>query len=530
MRMSIFDRFFSKETVGQKKKPHTPAKKIGSDLDESAAAAKALYPDESKIVEDFVWAIKDTRRIRRKKSMEGFLDPMNAEAKFFLSPNRMVAYACLLPPENDGEELTLEDFLEEMHYEGITYGLLEDSIPGEFSQGYFHIFPVARGTLPQAGEDGSVVELFQRRSRMRLEVQNGSEVDFSEAGHLPPVRQGTVICRIIPPKPGTDGRDVTGATIPAPLVARAHVVCGENVTTGENGQALVAAADGILYIENDRFCIQKQRIIDGDLDQPQQSLRVLSSLYINGNVDGGVYVEADGDIVINGKVGKAKVFSSGGTVYIREGIYGTDGITSVAAAGQVQAAVIEWAQVKSGASVITEMISNSNIHCGGTVYAMTGRGMIASSQISAQNNILCLRIGTVTGGVSRFSVGYPPDIQDRWLMIKQEIVESQAIVERLWDPVLTLRKKGRRITDEEAELLRELEEQRNMHVEHLENLKAEIRTVNQMLDKPCDGRIRCEKLFPVLEVQFGRLSEKIITVEEKCNIRVENGAILTHQI
>ena len=54
------------------------------------------------------------------------LQPMKAEARFFLAEDRMSAYACLLRPENGGEEITLEEFLGDMHYEGIHYGILRE--------------------------------------------------------------------------------------------------------------------------------------------------------------------------------------------------------------------------------------------------------------------------------------------------------------------------------------------------------------------------------------------------------------------
>lgn len=503
-----------------------PSTKTDSELDESAARAKEQYPEDSKTVEDFVWAIKDARRIRRKKSFEGTMDPMNAEAKFFLSQDRLTAYACLLPPENDGEDLTLESFLEDMRYEGIVYGVLEETIPHEFSLGYYHIFLVAKGTLPQAGEDGKVIEMFQRRSRTRLTVQSGSEVDFSDEDKFQPIRKGTVICRICPPKPGIEGKDVTGTALPCPPVVSAHISHGKNVTIGEGGQALTAAVDGILYIEDDQFCIYEQKVIDGNVDQSQGVLQVSGNLYIGGNVDDETSVTATGDIVINGKVGKARVTSTEGTIYVRQGISGTDGKTFITAAGQIQSPVIEWARVEAGASVIAEIISNCTIQCGGMVYAMTGRGMIAASQVCALDSILCLRVGNVTGGRSQFAVGHPPGTQEMWRMLKLEITETQPIIDDLWEAVFKLQKKGSRITEEEKYRLEQLKTQRDLNMGHLEELKKEFREVSQMLDKENRGKIRCEKLYPVLEVQFGKLTKEITTVEEKCNIHVENGTIL----
>ena len=111
--MSIFDRLISKETGEQQKKAFhsTPYRRMFSELETSGAEAKEQYPEDSETVEAFIWALKEACRARRKKAMEGELAPMKAEPVFFLSPDRMSAYACLLPPENGGEGTSLERFL-----------------------------------------------------------------------------------------------------------------------------------------------------------------------------------------------------------------------------------------------------------------------------------------------------------------------------------------------------------------------------------------------------------------------------------
>lgn len=526
--MSIFDRLLLRETGEQERKSFhsTPYRRMFSELDESGEEAKAQYPSDSETVDEFVWSLKEACRARYKKALEGEMRPMNAEARFFLSRDRMCAYACLLPPENDGDEITLEKFLGDLRYEGFHYGILQEDIPQEFARGYLHVFPVARGKLPQDGIDGKVTELFQRRKNMRLEVQNGSEVDFSQDVQLQPIRKGTVICLIRLPKSGTDGMDVTGQQLSSPPPVGACVPQGKNTAIGRGGQALIADADGILYIENDRFCIHEQKIIDGDVDQFQGTLQISGNLYIGGNVDGGVEIEASGEIVINGRLGEARVTSTGGTIRVQKGIYGTKGKTVVTGTGQVQSPVIEWSEIDAGTSVIAETISNSEIRCGGTVYVMSGRGMIVDSQIQAGESILCLRIGNLAGGRSHFSVGYPTHIPETWRRVKAELAEAQATFEKLWEPITALRRKGTRITEAESSLLEQLTEQRALYEKKREFLASELKAVNKALDKKSKGRIRCEKLYPFLEVQIGKSMEEITTVEENCNIHVEESKIL----
>lgn len=526
--MSIFDHFVPKDADRQKNKPPRPApySRASYELDEAGAEAKEQYPDDSKIVEDFVWALKGICKDRRKKALEGTMEPMNAEPRFFLSRDRLCAYACVLPPENGGSGITLEKFFEDMHYEGIIYGALTEDIPEKFARGYYYIFPVARGKAARAGEDGKLTELFQRRRHMRLEVQNGSEVDFSQNVPLQPVRKGAVICLIRPPRAGTDGMDVTGMTVPAPKPVSIDPPRGENVELGKGGQALVAGADGILYIENDRFCIHAQKIIDGGLNHFQGTLEVSGNLYIGGDVDGGVRIVVSGDVVINGKVRLAQVVSTNGIIRVQKGVYGTSGKTSLKAASQVQTPVVEYAEINAGSSVIAETILNSVIRCDGTVYAMTGRGMIANSTVQAGDSILCLRIGNLAGGRSFFSVGYPPHIPEARERLKSELAEAQSVVEKLWDAITTMRKKGGRISDSEKSVMERLVQQRELYLKKLDSLKAELRNVNQALEKKSKGRIRCEKLYPFLDVQIGRLTEEIITIEENCNIHAEENSIV----
>ena len=528
MRVSIFERFVSKEAGGQERKAFhpTPYRRMFSELETTGGELKEQYPDDFKTVESFIWALKEACRARYKKAVNGDLQPMKAGARFFLAEDRMSAYACLLRPENGGEEITLEEFLGDMHYEGIHYGILREDIQREFGLGYFRIFPVARGKPPVAGEDGKVTELLQRRKNMSLEVQSGSQVDFNEDAQLQPIRKGTVICLIRPPREGVDGMDVTGQILPSPPPEGACVPQGKNTVIGRGGQALTAGVDGILYIEDDRFCIHEQKIIDGDVDQFQGTLRVSGNLYLGGNVDGGVEVEASGEIVINGKMGQARVTSTNGTIRVQKGVYGTEGKTFLTAACQVQSPVMEWAEIDGGTSVIAETISNSVIRCGGTVYVMSGRGMIVNSVIRAGDSILCQRVGNLAGGRSKFSVGYPPHVPESWERVKAEQAEVQSTLEKLWNPMIGLKRKGSRISEGEKSLLEQLVEQRELYFKKQEALIAELKSLNKALDKKSKGRIRCEKLYPFLDVQIGRLSEEITTVEEDCNIHVEENRVL----
>lgn len=528
MKMSIFDHFLSKETDEQEKKIFRPSpyKRMYSELDTTSKDTKTQYPNDKDLIDDFLQLLKEACKARCEKAQNSIQQPMKAEARFFLSADHMSAYACVLPPENEGEPIALEEFLEDMHYEGIHHGMLEEEIRQGLELGYLHIFPVARGSLPQAGEDGTLTEFFHRRKDVRLEIQDGSQVDFSEDIQLQPIRKGTVICQIQPPKPGIDGMDVTGQKIPGPQPQSVFVPQGKNTAIEQDGHALTAGVDGILYIEDDLFCIHEQKIIHSDLNQFQGVLRISGNLYIEGSVDGGVEVEVFGDIVVAGKMGQARMTSTGGTIRVQQGIYGTKGKTFLKADHQVQSPVMEQAEIDAGTSVVAETISGSVIRCGETVYAIRGRGMIVDSSIWAGDSVLCLRVGNLAGGRSRFSVGYPPYIPEAWEHINSELTEVRSTLELLWRSITDLRRKGTRISPGEKSVLDQLVEQRDLYTDRRDTLTAELSTVNQTLNKKSTGKIWCEKLYPCLDVQIGRAAEEITTEEENCNIHIVENRIL----
>lgn len=527
-KMAIFDFLNTKAPDEPEKKPFAPnpAKKLISGLDIKGEELKKQCPGEGKAIDDFVKAVRDAYKARCKKTPGGNPQPMKAKPCFFLTKDRMSAYACLLPPENGGDGIPLEEFLEDMRYEGIIYGILQEEIRQELAGEYFRIFPIARGKQPQAGEDGKVTELFQRRKDMCLDTHDEGQVDFSQGIPLQPVRKGAVICMIRPAKPGTDGTDVTGRGLACPESVSPDIPQGKNTVIGRGGQALTASVDGILYIENDRFCIHEQKVIEGDLEQFHGVLRISGNLYIGGNLDGGVHIEASGDVVINGKLGRARVTSTGGTIRVQQGIYGTGGETFLSAARQVQAPAIESAEINAGVCVVAEMISNSTIYCDGTVYALTGRGMITSSVICAGDSVLCLRIGNLAGDRSQFSVGYPPHSPEMWNRTKTELAEAQSTIQKLWTTITGLRKKGNHISDAEKSVLDKLVVQRDLYIEKRENLTAELGNLDKLLDNKSTGRIQCEKLYPLLVVQIGRLTKEITAMEENCNIHAVGNRIL----
>ena len=70
-------------------------------------------------------------------------------------------------------------------------------------------------------------------------------------------------------------------------------------------------------------------------------------------------------------------------------------------------------------------------------------------------------------------------------------------------------------------------EQRQLYFEQQESLTSRLKTLSKELDKKSRGRVRCEKVYPFLSVQIGKLVEEITEEQDDCDIHmVENRLLL----
>lgn len=83
----------------------------------------------------------------------------------------------------------------------------------------------------------------------------------------------------------------------------------------------------------------------------------------------------------------------GEDIEIRKGMNGSGG-GFLKAGGNVSSLFLEHVRVTANGNVSSETIINSNITCGGSVLALSGRGTIIGGNISASKSVEARKIGT----------------------------------------------------------------------------------------------------------------------------------------
>ncbi len=453
---------------------------------------------------------------------------MDAAVLFYISEDRMSAYACMLPPLNEGKKIDRERFFEDMRYEGISSGIDDREIMRLINgQSYLHIINIARGTEPQDGEGGRVEELFERRQKRAIDIaENASyaEMDFREQGLMQPIRKGDVICHILPPVPPKDGVDVTGRTLKGKGGEAARIPAGENISVQEDGERLLAAVDGILVVDGENFSVLQQEIVEKDIDGKDGNQEFRGDVFIRGTIDGDVTVKAAGNIMIDGEVRSGRVIS-GGTIQIYQGVKGTPR-TELRAERQIQCPVIENAVVAAKGNIYAGVIANSTVMSDeGSVYAMLDRGLIFGGEIRVNKSVYAKKIGNISGCANKILLGYVPELTQKMADMEKEMQEDRAVLDRLRRTISNMRAAGVENQRDKRDGYAKLMEQRTLYEERDKKREQELKDLKREVNLARTGKIRCEEIHPVTEIRIG-LQELTIQKEEKnCNIHMYAGRI-----
>lgn len=508
-------------------------REVMSELMENVRQDRELYPESGLDMEKFLKQLEQAIRDRYPKTRLGDSSYMDTDAQscLYISSDHMIAYICILPPVVGNKEINRLHILADLRGRKILGEIPQDAIK---DVAYLHIAPLVRGTPAVDGVDGVLTELFPRRPRFYLRPHWEQDPDFSESAMPQAVKQGTVICRLQPPVEGREGLDVTGKRLPFRRASCPALPLGENTSVSSGGAAMVANLDGLLYFENGKYGIQPQRVVVNGLNAndkkrtPNGVLQVTGGLFIDGDVSGGVRVEAEGDIVISGQVRDARITSKNGSIRVQGGICGWEGQTFVNAAQQLQAKQIQYTRANIGGDVVTGSIIDSELDCGDTVRVLGGEGLIAGSIIRGKRQVACRRID----GSQRkceFSLGCDPNTAAELQRIQRETASAQKILDKLWKNTSQLKMSAAKLTTEQKDLLQRLLEQRELYEQKIKELKQSRKELREKMNIDAAVHIFCDELEPVVEVQIGDKTDRFTQRERRCNIHIEDGWIVARK-
>lgn len=340
-------------------------------------------------------------------------------------PNLTKAIIFVVPPKPGGRAIQYEEVMEELKLNEVICGIKDDVLAEIIDPNYHPYGPVtiAEETMPVSGAPAQIEFKFKTHKKITLTEDEQGRVDFKSLNLIENVKAGQILAVKIPPGNGVPGKLVNGKETlsrPGPDI---KMPIGRNIYIAANNTQIRASIDGHVLLVGGKINVENTLIIPGNVDYSTGSIYFLGSVVVKGDVLDEFQVEATGDILVHGCVGKC-FLSAGGSIAIGEGVKGKN-VARLFAGQNVIAKYIEHATIEARDDVrILEEILHSKIDAGNRV-TLEGkkRGVIIGGITRAGNEIATKELGCSAGIKTIVEVGGSP-------RTRQELASLQAVYQQ----------------------------------------------------------------------------------------------------
>ncbi|HPJ93063.1 MAG TPA: FapA family protein [Deltaproteobacteria bacterium] len=342
-----------------------------------------------------------------------------------ISQGDLVASIKVVTRTDDITTLSASDIYEKLNEAGVKYGIWNEVI----SQ-IAHDKPVnkwvtiAKGEKPSEGKDGYVKYHFNKDGRRaKLKEDASGRVNIKDMNLIDNVKNGDILCELVPPEIGKSGMSVKGEEILGKVGAPGKLPSGKNVEVSEDGNRLIASIDGMVVCEESQVHVEPIYVVD-KVDSSTGNVRFNGSVVVNGEIGDGFEVHAGEDVTVAMSVGRV-IINAGGDIKIAGGILGQEK-AQITAEGSIQVKFIQDAHLKASKEIIVEdYVRNSEITASGPVIVKSPSGWITGSSVSSEAWIYCHNIGHETNPLdTRLIIGHNPRLIDERENLKAQLIEK----------------------------------------------------------------------------------------------------------
>lgn len=260
---------------------------------------------------------------------------------------------------------------------------------------------LASGTPPAAGADGHISYCIQPSTTVQEALDEDSTIDMHHVQTFLNVLPGDKIARLIPPEPGTPGRDIAGQLIPPQPGKALNLKTGKNVHCEEDGSLFVADAAGRVCLVGGEISVEEEYVVSGNVDFRVGSIEFNGFVEVRGDILDDFDVTATKGMRISGNIGVCRIKSDGDIAFC--GMDG-QGKGAIRCGGSINASFIHDSVVECAGDVIAEVeIHNSVIRTLGRV--IVNKGAISGGSCTALGGIEARKIGSPASIHTRLTAG-----------------------------------------------------------------------------------------------------------------------------
>ena len=423
-----------------------------------------------------------------------------------VSNDAMEAYLVIEPPMGEGKWPTKEDALKAISTENICFGIIDEAINDAVNKQQMKPTLIAKGQAPVNGTDAEINYLFETGVfRKAFAEDEFGRVDYRQIQNLQNVTVGQKIAEKTPPTPGEPGMNVRGEEVKANPGKDKQVKLGKNVVWTEDNLAIISTINGEPSLANNKVSVHEVHEIKGDVNFQSGNINFLGSVIIQGNVESGFKIEAEGDVTIYGNVDSADI-KAGGNIFIKGGISGMDK-GKVICGGDFSAKYIEHAIVDCESTItVREAIMHCQVNADQKVVCEGGKGLIVGGLIRSGEEISAKTIGSRLGTVTELEVGVKPKLKLDLQVLEEQLKSNRESLDKA-EKAIGLLSKMPNLPDDRKEMLQNL-------VKTSYALKAQINEADakrqelleEILVKSKEkGKIKVkEVIYPGIRVTMGK--------------------------
>lgn len=340
-----------------------------------------------------------------------------------ISPDRMLGVISFTEPKNDGKEITLAQLKQSIQKARVVSGIKEELLEKLMKdRQHGHKYPIAYGTPPVHGDDGTLELLFDIKSDdvdvLRPKENEDGSVDFKDLDLIQTISKDQKLAQITRPTEGESGENVLGKEVRANKGKVKRLPKGKNVYVSEDELSLHASIEGQLIYAFDRIEISETYVVDGDVGVSTGDIDFLGNVLVRGNVEAGFTIKAGGHIEIQGFVGEATIIA-GNDILLRHGIQGKD-TGKLVAEGDIVTKFIQNSIVQAKGSLYTEAIMHSQVEVGDSVIVEVNKGLIVGGTVQATNLISAKIIGSPMSTVTNIKISMAISLQHQHNTSKED--------------------------------------------------------------------------------------------------------------
>ena len=449
--------------------------------------------------------------------------------RLVVQEDNMLATARFYSPSLNGEQMTFDEFMKDLRFRYISYGIKEDELRAFFedeNREYCKDMIVAEGLEPRHGEDARIEYYFNTDLSMKPAQNEDGSVDFFHLNTVCPCTTGQELARIIPADEGDYGYTVQGERIKPREVKRVSLKYGRNIDLSEDRLSITSQVDGHVTLVDDKVFVSNVLEVE-NVDNSTGNIDYEGSVEIKGNVCANFEVRARGNIIVRGVV-EGALLVAGGDIIIERGVNGM-GKGVLAAKGNIVSKFLENATASAGGYVSTDSILHSKVYAGTEVNVSGKKGFITGGLVCATNLIAVKTLGSSMGASTIVEVGAKPEVKNRFQELQKQVAEDQKTLKSV-EPILAAyeqkKSAGAQFDKERIKYMLSLKQVQAQKTQEIEKNMEELNKLQDLIENKNNAQIAVSgEVYPGTKLVISEVSMVVQKPMHYCRFVKKHGDV-----